>query len=127
MIRPDGITSPAPIGRIIQAPPDGVYRVREETVPRTGTKVVRGGCREFYLTPCPPSLLGRGDGTHQFRCSGRRPHHSTKAALIAREARRATKQSHPHPFEEGPAQTAERPIGHPAVVPDIIQRASTAD
>jgi hypothetical protein len=73
MIRPDGITSPAPIGRIIQAPPDGVYRVREEAVPRTGLKVVREvvRCRwvlgQTHLWIARRKGVGRGEGSSGLR------------------------------------------------------------
>ncbi len=73
MIRPDGITSPAPIGRLIQAPPNGVYRVREEAVPRTGLKVVREvvRCRwlsgETHLWIARRKGVGRGEGSSGLR------------------------------------------------------------
>jgi len=73
MIRPDGITSPAPIGRIIQAPPDGPYRVREEAVPRTGLKVVREvvRCRwllgKTHLWIARRKGVGRGEGSSGLR------------------------------------------------------------
>lgn len=73
MIRPDGITSPAPIGRLLQAPVNGVYRVREETVPRTGLKVVREVVRsrwllgETHLWIARRKGAGRGEGSSGLR------------------------------------------------------------
>ena len=73
MIRPDGITSPAPIGRLLQAPPAAPYRVREETVPRTGVKVVREVARsrwllgETYLWIARRKSAGRGEGSSGLR------------------------------------------------------------
>ncbi|HEX9895236.1 MAG TPA: hypothetical protein VGA78_15010, partial [Gemmatimonadales bacterium] len=73
MIRPDGITSPAPDGRLLQAPIQGVYRVREEAVPRTGLKVVREVVRsrwllgETHLWIARRKTAGRGEGSSGLR------------------------------------------------------------
>jgi hypothetical protein len=74
MVRPDGVTSPLPIGRLLRAPPDGEpYRVREETVPRTGVKVIREVVRsrsllgETHLWIARRKLPGRGEGSSGLR------------------------------------------------------------
>jgi len=72
MVRPDGVTSPVPFGRILQtaALP---YRVREEAVSRTGLKVMREMVRsrwlsgETHLWIARRKTAGRGEGSSGLR------------------------------------------------------------
>ena len=73
MIRPDGVTSPAPVGRLLQPGAPGPYRVREEAVPRTGLKVTRENVRtrwlkgETYVWIARRKTAGRGEGSSGLR------------------------------------------------------------
>jgi len=70
MVRPDGVTSPAPIGRLLEGVP---YRVREESVPRTGVKVTREVVRsrwrlgDTHLWIARRKTAGRGEGSSGLR------------------------------------------------------------
>jgi hypothetical protein len=70
MVRPDGVTSPAPIGRLLEGAP---YRVREESVPRTGVKVTREAVRsrwllgDTHLWIARRKTAGRGEGSSGLR------------------------------------------------------------
>ena len=72
MVRPDGVTSPVPFGRILQTavPP---YQVREETVSRAGLKVTREMVRsrwlsgETHLWIARRKSAGRGEGSSGLR------------------------------------------------------------
>jgi hypothetical protein len=72
MIRPDG-TEPEPAGRILARPADEPYRVREETVPRVGLRVLRESvrCRDAFgrthLWVARRVLAGRGEGSSGLR------------------------------------------------------------
>lgn len=72
MVRPDGVTSPVPYGRILDtAPPP--YQVREETVSRAGLKVTREIVRsrwlsgETHLWIARRKSAGRGEGSSGLR------------------------------------------------------------
>jgi hypothetical protein len=71
MVRPDGRT-PAPIGRIL-ASGDAPYRVREETVPRAGVRVIREPVRSRWILGATHlwvgrrKLVGRGEGSSGLR------------------------------------------------------------
>jgi hypothetical protein len=73
MVRPDGATSPVPIGRLLQSVGLDPYRVREEAVPRTGLKVTREVVRsrwvggETYLWIARRKTAGRGEGASGLR------------------------------------------------------------
>jgi hypothetical protein len=73
MIRPDGVTNPAPIGRLLQPAVPGPYRVREEAVPRTGLKVTRENVRarwtkgETFVWIARRKTAGRGEGSSGLR------------------------------------------------------------
>ena len=73
MVRPDGVTSPAPIGRLLQQKGVDPYRVREEVVPRTGLKVTREVVRsrwlagETHLWIARRKTAGRGEGSSGLR------------------------------------------------------------
>ena len=71
MVRPDGVTSPAPAGRLLRGAVP--YRVREEVVPRTGLKVTREAVRsrwlagETHLWIARRKTAGRGEGSSGLR------------------------------------------------------------
>lgn len=73
MVRPDGVTSAQPIGRLLQRRGIDPYRVREEAVPRTGLKVTREVVRsrwlsgETYLWIARRKTAGRGEGASGLR------------------------------------------------------------
>ena len=73
MVRPDGVTSPVPIGRLLQRAGLDPYRVREEAVPRTGLKVTREVVRsrwlagETHLWIARRKTAGRGEGASGLR------------------------------------------------------------
>jgi hypothetical protein len=73
MVRPDGVTKPQPLGRLLAAPPESSYRVREETIPRTGLRLVREVVRarwmngETHLWIARRKLVGRGEGSSGLR------------------------------------------------------------
>jgi hypothetical protein len=72
MIRPDG-TQPAPAGRVLANLVEEPYRVREETVPRVGLRVLRetARCRDVagatHLWIARRTLAGRGEGSSGLR------------------------------------------------------------
>jgi hypothetical protein len=74
MVRPDGITSPAPLGRLLQPPPNATTtRVREEIVSRAGLRLIREAVRarwlngETHLWIARRKLVGRGEGSSGLR------------------------------------------------------------
>ncbi len=73
MVRPDGVTSPQPVGRLLARRGIDPYRVREEAVPRTGLKVTREVVRsrwlsgETYLWIARRKTAGRGEGASGLR------------------------------------------------------------
>jgi hypothetical protein len=72
MVRPDG-TEPGPAGRVLAHAAEEPYRVREETVPRVGLRVLRetarcrGALGATHLWIARRVLAGRGEGSSGLR------------------------------------------------------------
>jgi hypothetical protein len=81
MRRPDG-RIPEPAGRILAAAGTAPYRIREESVPRVGARVVREAVRsrwtsgDTHFWVARRRLVGRGEGSSGLRYDVGEPNES---------------------------------------------------